>query len=113
MTAEAILHGLLESGIHPTLTDDGTGIVVPAGVLTDTQRKAIKSCKAELIERIRESARLTTELLQAAMRCCDHHRDDPEAREQMRQDVLATPAHQQADLLDHFQQTYPNTKDNT
>lgn len=47
------------------------------------------------------------------MRCCDHHGDGPAAREQMRLDLLATPAHLQADLLDHFQQTYPNTKDNT
>ena len=110
MTAEAILHELLERGIHPALTDDGTGIVVPAGVLTDAQRQAIKGCKTELIERIRESARLTSELLQAAMRCCDHHRDNPAAREAMRQDVLGTPPLLQADLLDYLQTHYPDTK---
>ena len=60
-----------------------------------------------------ENRVFATELLQAAMRCCDHWKDGPEAREQMRQDVLGTPAHLQADLLDYFQQTYPNTKDNT
>ncbi len=49
-------------------------------------------------------------LIEAAMRACDHHNDNAAAREQMRLDCLATPQHLRADLLDHFQQTYPKAK---
>lgn len=51
--------------------------------------------------------RLAGDLMAAAMRACDRHGDDYHAREQMRADCLATPPHQRADLLDHFQKTYP------
>ena len=107
-TAESILAELLEHGITPKLTPDGTGIEVPAGRLTDAQRQAIRSCKAELIACIQESARLAAELLGAAMRACDHWRDGPEAREQMKKEVMETPPHLRADLLDHFRQNYPD-----
>lgn len=109
MTAAAILNALLEAGIEPRLTDDETGIVVPRGCLTDTQRRAIRAHKPELIACIQESARLTCELLDAAMRACDHWRDGPEAREQMRQDVLATPQHLRPDLLAHLRENYGGT----
>jgi hypothetical protein len=49
------------------------------------------------------SADLIAALLEAAMRVCDCYGDGPEAREQMRADVLATPPHLRQDLLDHFQ----------
>ena len=68
MTAETILSELIESGIEPAVTPDGTGIEVPAGKLTDAQRAAILGTKTELIACIQESARLTSELLIAAMR---------------------------------------------
>jgi hypothetical protein len=43
-----------------------------------------------------------TDLLDAAMRVCDLYDDSAQARADMRVDVLATPAHLQSDLLDHF-----------
>ncbi|WP_158081217.1 hypothetical protein [Rhodoferax fermentans] len=46
--------------------------------------------------------RLANEAIAAAMRRCDQFNDSATAREQMRLDVLAVPAHQQQDLLDHF-----------
>lgn len=46
-----------------------------------------------------------TELLDAAMRACDAWNDTALAREQMRQDVLQTPPHLRADLLDHLDRT--------
>lgn len=46
-------------------------------------------------------------LIAAAMRAADHHGDGPEAREQWRQDVLNTPYHLRADLLEHLQAQYP------
>lgn len=42
------------------------------------------------------------DLMNAAMRVCDLHNDGEKAREDMRADVLATPPHLRADLLDHF-----------
>jgi hypothetical protein len=47
------------------------------------------------------------DLIEAAMRACDHFGDGNEAREQMRADCEATPPHLRSDLLDHFRQTYP------
>ena len=106
MTAEAILVELLECSITPTVTPDGTGIAVPAGCLTLDQRAAVLAHKSELIAYLLEASRITSELLTAAMRCCDHWNDGPEAREQMRLDVEGTPPHLRADLLDYLQQTY-------
>lgn len=111
MSADALLQELLQAGIEPGLTPDGEHITVPAGRLTDSQRAAVRQFKRELIERLQESARLTTELLAAAMRAADHHGDGPEAREQMRLDVLATPQHLRADLLAHFRENYGGADD--
>lgn len=104
-TAATVLADLLASGITPAVTPDGRGIVVPAGKLTNAQREAILSNKAELIEQIQASARITAALLDAAMRVCDAWNDSDAAREQMRQDVLQTPQHLRADLLDYFNNT--------
>ena len=51
--------------------------------------------------------RLTAELLAAAMKGCDQHRDGEAARNQMRGECLATSPNLQADLLAHFRQSYP------
>ncbi len=107
MCADALLQELLQAGIEPALTPDGQSITVPAGRLTDTQRAAIRQFKRELVERLQESARLTIELLAAAMRACDHWGDGPEAREQWKQDVLNTPHHLRPDLLAHLNKEYP------
>lgn len=40
VTPETILADLIQSGIDPSLTPDKTGIVVPAGRLTDGQRRS-------------------------------------------------------------------------
>ena len=50
--------------------------------------------------------RLMKELIEAAMKACDHHGDGEAAREEMRLDCLATPQHLRGDLLDHFTKTY-------
>lgn len=46
------------------------------------------------------------ELMAAAMHCCDVHNDGPLAREQMREEVTATPLELWADLLVHFNEAY-------
>lgn len=102
MSPDAILADLLRCGIHPVVTPDRRGIMVPAGKLTPEQRTAVVAHKAELIERLVESADLTTRLLAAAMRRCDHFNDSEQARQQMREQVLETPPHLRQDLLDYF-----------
>lgn len=57
-----------------------------------------------------ESAELlTARLIAAAMRACDSHGDGPMAREQMQQECIDTPTDLQADLLEHFNESYPPT----
>lgn len=105
MTPEALLHELLECGIEPEVTPDGKAIAVPAGRLTAAQRTAVLTHKVELIERLLESSDLTARLLRAAMHRCDQFNDSDKAREEMRQDVLATPPHLRQDLLEHLMET--------
>ena len=105
MTPEAILADLIQCGIEPSVTPDKTGIVVPAGKLTEAQRAAVLGHKPALIACILESARVTSQLLEAAMRRCDQFNDSDKARQDMREQVLETPPHLRQDLLDHFIQS--------
>ena len=99
MTAETILAELLECGIEPGLTPDGTGIAVPAGRLTDAQRAAILSHKPELIEAIRQVSRTTSELLTVARLAATRWGDNFEG---WRVQCLAVPLRQRAELLAHL-----------
>ena len=102
MTPETILADLIQCDIEVSVTPDKTGIVVPAGKLTEAQRAAVLGHKPALIACILESARVTALLLEAAMRRCDQFNDSDKARQDMREQVLETPPHLRQDLLDHF-----------
>lgn len=102
MTPEAILSDLLDSGIEPSVTPDATGIVVPAGKLSQAQRTAVLAHKSDLIVYLLESSRITAQLLDSAMRRCDQFNDSEKARQDMRVQILETPPHLRMDLLDHF-----------
>lgn len=106
MTAEAILFELLECGITPTVTPDGDGIEVEAGLLNDAQRAAIRANKYELIACIQDAAQIISELMTAAMRACDYWRDSPQAREQMRREILETRPEHREELLRMFKSDY-------
>ena len=88
MTPEAILADLIACGIEPDVTPDKTGIVVPAGKLTEAQRAAVLGHKPALIACILESARVTAQLLEAAMRRCDQFNYSDKARQDMRKQLL-------------------------
>lgn len=60
-----------------------------------------------------EAHRFTESLLAAAMRCCDHHGDNEQARADMRHQCLETPQHLQQDLLNHFNSTYGVSNEHT
>ena len=104
MTPEAILADLIACGIEPDVTPDKTGIVVPAGKLTQAQRAAVLGHKPALIACILESARITTELLDAAMHAAAHWKEDPE---EWRRQCMEVPPHLRGDLLEHLQRHYP------
>ncbi|WP_021028453.1 hypothetical protein [Comamonas sp. B-9] len=106
MTAETILFELLECGITPTVTPDGDGIEVDAGLLNDAQRAAIRANKYELIACIQDAVRITSELITAAMRACDFWNDSPQAREQMRREILETRPEHREELLRMFKSDY-------
>ncbi|GKT16230.1 hypothetical protein AVHY2522_10920 [Acidovorax sp. SUPP2522] len=109
MTAQSILAELLACGIDLECTPDGTTLTVPAGVLTPAQRAQVLQHKPELIRLVLESSQLTSDLMRAAMHVCDRWKDSPAAREQMRRDVLSTPLHLRADLLQHLRGQYPGS----
>ena len=105
MTPETILADLIQCDIEVSVTPDKTGIVVPAGKLTEAQRAAVLGHKPALIACILESARVTAQLLEAAMRRCDQFNDGEKARQDMREQVMETPHHLRQDLLGHFLST--------
>lgn len=107
MTPAAILAQLWADGVTVHLTPDGQNLSAPAGRLTTKQRALVLANKAQLVQFLTDASTTAAALIDAAMRACDRHGDDEHAREQMRADCLATPPHQRADLLDHFQKTYP------
>ena len=106
MTPETILADLLASGIEPSVTTDKTGIVVPAGKLTEAQGAAVLGHKPALIACILESARITTELLQTAMRGAAHWKDVPD---EWHRQCMEVPPHHRADLLEHLERHYPKS----
>lgn len=53
---------------------------------------------------------LMEQLLEAAMRACDHWGDSPAARAQMVADICGTPQHHHQELLEHFLIAYGKAK---
>lgn len=110
MNADTLLHEALDAGIAFQLDGDRLKIAGDPDAV-EVWAPRLRPYKAELIARLINSSQITHELLQAAMRACDHHGDDEPARQQMRDEVLATPPHLRADLLDHFTRNYPEPKE--
>ncbi len=59
-----------------------------------------------LLTAIFENCLSVEELIEAAMRACDHYGDGPAARQEMVQQCLEVPAHLRAELHQHFIRTY-------
>lgn len=106
MNAGILLRDALDAGLDLRLDGDALKL---SGDTDAVQAWAprLRPFKAELIERLIESSRITHALLAAAMRACDFHHDDEPARADMRRDILATPPELRAGLLDHFKTAYP------
>lgn len=104
MTPDSILLDLVQSGIEPRLTPDHRHIELEGEALTDHQRASILANKQALIRRLIELSRLRDRTLQAAMRVCDRWRDSPQARADMKRDVMETPIRLLPDLYNHFKE---------
>ena len=107
MTAVSILEVLWAQGFTVSLADNDRLAVSPASTLHDTQRELLRANKAAIVTLLRDAKVTTDALVKAAMLACDHFNDSPANRDLMRAECLATPAHLQADLLNHFQKNYP------
>lgn len=106
MTVIDVYKRVTRDGLH--IATDGKRITAyPVDCLTDDLRGLIRANKPALIGLLTDAHNTTAALIDAAMRACDDYGDGESARQQMRQDVEATPPHLRADLLDHFSQTYP------
>ena len=96
----------------------------PVNRLTPALRDLIKEHKADLAVALSQQTKMKNkepkvvptedeldgQLLEAAMRCCDHWNDGPAARAEMVADIKATPQHLRQNLLDHFLSTYGKAK---
>lgn len=102
MNPSTILAELWDAGVSIELAPDGVNLAAPAGRLTPAQRQFIREHKPALIEFLLATRATTDAVIASAMRRCDEFGDNDQAREQMRRDCLATPAHLHQDLLDLF-----------
>lgn len=101
MTAAVLYQRALASGVTLRLVD---GKVKAAGsheALAELVPQ-LRGCKPELIEFLAAAHKTAAALIAAAMRVCDHYDDNDAKREEMRQDILATPHHLRQELLDYF-----------
>lgn len=101
MIGAAAYRVLHDAGLTARL-EAGSLIVAPSELLDDALRAFVRHHKTDLIQCLADAERIAAPLLAAAMRVCNRWNDSPAARDQMRQDVLATPPHLRQDLLDHF-----------
>lgn len=91
-------------GVGTAITDE-TPLVSVSSVHPRTlfeNSRAVSAVSSVGVVALFENTALSAALVATAMRRCDQFNDNEAAREQMRQDVLATPLHLRADLLDHF-----------
>ena len=68
---------------------------------------SVSSVGVQPLSEKRDFQNITMELIKAALLACDFWNDSPADRALMRAECLATPAHLQADLSNHFKKNYP------
>ncbi len=107
MTTTDLLAELWREGTPIRLTEDGVNLAVPAGRLSSAQRERILAHKQELVAFLHAAHETAEQLLAAAMRCCDHHHDGAQARQEMRDQCWELPLHLRPNLLKHLNTTYP------
>lgn len=106
MTPVDVLRQAYAVGLSVTIAPSGNLLASPAELLTPEMRDLLVAHKPKLLGFLREAEHTTAAVIEAAMTACDHYGDGPEARAEMRRDVLETSPHLRADLLAHFRQIY-------
>lgn len=106
MTPSEVCRAIYDAGLTVRV-EDGHLALKPADRLTPELRALLVVHKPELILFLIEAEHTAAELVSVSMRACVHYQDGPEAIEQMRQDMVGTPPHLRACLLDHFTTQYP------
>ena len=115
---EVLLSDLRAAGVTPTVTADGSGVVVPTDTLTPELRARITQNKTALIRLLIEAANdahhhpelapptapAHDRLLAIAMRFCDAINASDKAREDWRRDVLETPQHLRQGLYNYLRE---------
>jgi hypothetical protein len=124
MTVSHILEEVRNAGLTLRLTTTGKINARPVDRITPTLREQLKTHRADLAIALSKPLRIKRKatpaatsgdeldrlLHEAAMRCCDHWNDGPEARAQMVAEIRATPKHHRQALLEHFQCWYGKPK---
>ena len=124
MSVGDVLKEVSRVGLTLRLTTLGGINAKPVNRLTPALRDLIKEHKADLAVALSQQTNMKNkepkvvptedeldgQLLEAAMRCCDHWNDGPAARAEMVADIKATPQHLRQNLLDHFLSTYGKAK---
>jgi hypothetical protein len=124
MTVSHVLQEVGKAGLTLRLTPAGSINARPVDGLTPALRELLKLHKDDLVAALKQKAPakrtaptvtvpdddLDRQLFEAAMRCCDHWNDDPEARAQMVADIRATPQLHRKELLEHLQAWYGKPK---
>ncbi len=106
MTPAEVCRAIYAAGM--SVRADGAELVLkPAEHLTPALRELIVAHKPELLEFLHAASLTTVDLIEAAMRACDHFGDSEASRDQMRTDCANVPPHQRADLREHFRRSYP------
>ena len=104
------------SEMAPTPTDktDERGVSavssVPTGRIYEFPQ-GVSAVSSVGVTALFENCISVEELIQAAMRACDHHGDGEAARQEMVQQCLEVPAHLRAELHQHFIRTYGGNHD--
>ena len=124
MSVGDVLKEVSRVGLTLRLTALGGINAKPVDRLTPALRHLLKKHKADLTVALSQQTNMKNkepkvvptedeldgQLLEAAMRCCDHWNDGPAARAEMVADIKATPQHLRQNLLDHFLSTYGKAK---
>ena len=103
------------SEMAPTRTDktDERGVSavssVPTGRIYEFPQ-GVSAVSSVGVTAIFENCISVEELIEAAMRACDHYGDSAAARQQMVKDCLDTPPELRQELREHFINTYPEKR---
>ena len=91
MSAAVLIRQAFSAGVKLRIDDCGS---LKAAGPSDTLREwspRLRAHKSELLEFLQDAHASTAQLVEAAMRCCDHFGDSPGAREELEVGQLVPP----------------------